>query len=77
MANAKEGAKRDYETAMKQNNYWLSQLSLKYEYGENPETLLAVPDYYRKIDAAMIQAAARQYLNVERYVRVSLMPEKQ
>ena len=39
-------------------------------------TLLDVPDFYRRIDAATIQQAAKLYLDTARYVRVSLVPEK-
>jgi len=76
VADTKETFLRDFESNTKQNTYWLSQISIKYQYGEDPATLLAVPDFYRKIDAATIQQAARQYLNTQRLVRVSLMPEK-
>jgi zinc protease len=76
IADTKETFLRDFDANMKQNAYWLGQIALKYEYGEDPATLLAVPDFYRKIDARMIQDAARLYLDPKRYVRVSLMPEK-
>ena len=76
VADTKETFLREFEADTRQNAYWLSQIALKYEYGEDPATLLAVPDFYRKIDAGLIQQAARQYLNTQRFVRVSLMPEK-
>ena len=76
VADTKETFLREFEANTQLNTYWLAQISLKYEYGEDPATLLAVPDFYRKIDAATIQRAARQYLNTQRFVRVSLMPEK-
>ncbi len=76
VADTKETFLRDFDANTKQNAYWLGQIALKYEYGEDPATLLAVPDFYKRIDAAMIQQAARQYLNTQRFVRVSLMPEK-
>ena len=76
VADTKETFLREFEANTKQNAYWLGQIALKYEYGEDPATLLAVPDFYKKIDAAMIQQAAKQYLNTQRFVRVSLMPEK-
>jgi len=34
------------------------------------------PDYYKKIDKAMIQEAAKTYLNTNRYVEVMLFPER-
>lgn len=76
VADTKETFLRDFESNSKQNAYWLAQVAVKYQFGEDPATLLAVPDFYRKIDAAAIQQAARTYLNTQRFVRVSLMPEK-
>ena len=76
VADTKETFLREFEANTKQNAYWLSQIAFKYQYGEDPATLLAVPDFYRKIDAAMIQQAARQYLDTRRFVHVVLLPEK-
>jgi zinc protease len=67
---------REYETSSKLNNWLISQIYFKYYYGEDPETLLKLPSYYAGISAAMIQAAARTYLDTSRYVKVVLMPEK-
>jgi zinc protease len=76
VSDTKETFLRDFEANTKQNNYWLSQLALKYEFGEEPASLLLVPDFYRRIDAAQIQRSARLYLDTSRFVRVSLLPEK-
>ena len=35
-----------------------------------------IPDFYKKIDKAMIQDAAKKYLDTKRYVEVMLFPEK-
>jgi hypothetical protein len=35
-----------------------------------------IPDFYKKLDKAMIQQAAKTYLNTSRYVEVMLFPEK-
>ena len=72
----KEGLIREYETNIKQNGYVLSQLSVRYEYGEDLTSLFSLPDYYKRIDAAMVRDAARKYLNTSRYVQVSLFPAK-
>jgi zinc protease len=72
----KEALLRDFQTQSKLNNYLLSQISARYEYGEDPAGILLVPDYYQKIDKNMIQQAAKTYLNANRYVEVMLFPEK-
>ena len=76
VSDVKEALLRDFETNSKTNNYLLSQIASRYQYGEDPAGLWKIPEYYQKIDAAMIQQAARTYLNVKNYVRVTLLPEK-
>jgi zinc protease len=67
---------RAFETSIKQNNYLLNEISQRYRFGEEPSGIWSLPDVYRKLDAAAIQQAARTYLNMERYVRVTLLPEQ-
>ena len=76
VADEKETLLRDFESSSKLNNYLLNQISLRYEQGEDPAALWLMPDYYKKIDKAMIQEAAKTYLNTNRYVEVMLFPEK-
>jgi zinc protease len=72
----KEALIREFETNSKQNGYLLNQISLRYLHGEDPAAIWNVPEFYRKLDAAAIQRAAKLYLNTNRYVKVSLFPEK-
>jgi zinc protease len=72
----KEALMREFETSSKQNNYLLGQLASKYQFGEDPAEIWTAPELFKKIDAAMIQQAARTYLNMDNYVRVTLLPEK-
>jgi zinc protease len=76
VADEKEALLKDFETSTKQNAFLLNQIKLKYQYGEDPATLWDVPTYYRNLDAATIQQAARTYLDTKAYVQVVLMPEK-
>ena len=41
--DVREKLLRDFETNSKQNGYWTTQLSLKYQYGEAPDSLFALP----------------------------------
>jgi zinc protease len=72
----KEALLREFETNSKVNGYLLNQLSLRYQYGEDPAGLWNIPEYYKKLDAAMIQQAAKKYLNTNNFVEVTLFPEK-
>jgi len=73
--DAREAFLRDYETAMKQNGNVMSQVYLRYQTGEDVNEYFRLPDYYRKLDAAAIKEAARTYLDLGNYVRVTLLPE--
>jgi len=72
----KEALLREFETNSKQNGYLLSQISLRFYNNEDPAGVWMVPDFYRKLDAATIQEAAKLYLNTQSYVKVTLFPEK-
>ena len=65
---------RDYETSSKQNGYWMTQLSLRYQSGEPLDSLFQLPELYKGITAKMIQDAAKRYLNPENHVKVTLFP---
>jgi len=72
----KEALLREFETSSKQNGYWLSQIMAKYQNGEDPAAIWNMPEYYRKLNAAMIQEAAKTYLNTNAYIKVTMFPEK-
>lgn len=72
----KEILLRDFETRSKLNNFLLTEISARYENGEDPAVVWRLAEYYQKIDKAMIQEAAKTYLNTNRYVEVMLFPEK-
>ncbi|TAK17105.1 MAG: insulinase family protein [Acidobacteria bacterium] len=76
LGDVRETFVRGFDQDTKTNGFWIGQIAAKYQYGEDPATLLAVPDYYRKIDAALVQSAAKTYLDMKRYVKVTLVPEK-
>jgi zinc protease len=78
VADAKEGFIRDFETNIKTNGYLLQQIALKYQFNEENElgVLFELPAWYGKLTAAGIQEAAKRYLNTQRYVKVTLMPER-
>jgi len=76
MTDAKEKLLRDLETNRKQNNYLLTQLSSRYQSGEDLATLFSLEEFYTKLTPAMIQDAAKRYLNPQNMVKVTLFPEK-
>jgi len=67
---------RDYETDSRQNGWWLAELVERYRLGEDPAAILRIPDSFKLLTRASIQAAAKTYFNTDRYVQVTLYPEK-
>jgi zinc protease len=76
LIDEKEALIREFETNSKQNGYLLTQIQLRYYHGEDPAGVWMVPEFYKKIDAAMVQQAAKQYLDTKNFVKVTLFPEK-
>jgi zinc protease len=71
----KEAAFRARETALKQNGYWLSQIST---FDQSGWPLAEIPNGEKLISSLTIkdlQRAATMYLRSDNYVRVSLYPE--
>jgi zinc protease len=78
VADAKEAFIRDQEVNLKSNAYLVSQLTGKYQHGEEAEIgyLWELASWYNKLTPAGIRDSARLYLNTDRYVKVVLVPEK-
>ena len=71
----KEAALRSRETALKQNGYWLSQIST---FDQSGWSLAEIPNGEKLISSLTVedlQRAANKYLRNDNYVRVSLYPE--
>jgi zinc protease len=75
VTDEREALLRDFETGSKQNGFFLNQLTTRYQNNEDPAGILAIPEQYKKIDAAMIQKAAKAYLAGANRVQVTLVPE--
>jgi len=72
----KEALIREFETNSTQNAYLLNQIIGRYSTGEDPAGVWMVTDYYRKLDAATVQEAAKRYLDTKNFVKVTLFPAK-
>lgn len=76
IAKVRETQLRGRETAMRQNNYWLSQIVFHDQTGEDPAAVLSIRPMVDKLTGAAIGEAARTWLDTSNYVRVTLYPEK-
>jgi zinc protease len=71
----KEAALRARETALKQNSYWVSQISTFDQNGWPLEEISNGDKLISSLTAEDLQRAAQKYLRTDNYVRVSLYPE--
>ncbi len=70
----KETQKREHETRLKQNRFWLSNLQFYYDYNDDPRKILRYPKLVEGLKASDIQEAAKKYFDLKNYVKVVLMP---
>ena len=71
---ARESAKRNYETALQQNGYWLGRLQSVKTFGRDPKEIITRPARIDAVTPATVQAAFRTYFPMDRYTVVTLLP---
>jgi zinc protease len=75
LERVKETQRRQFETGLRQNAFWLSVLGGAYQYGDDPRIVLTYDTLVSGLTAAAIRDAARRYLRITNYVHVTLLPE--
>lgn len=75
VAKVKETQRRQWETSMKQNGYWVGQIAGRDMAGEPVSDVLSFPVRLEKMTAGQIQRASL-LMRKGNYVRVSLVPER-
>ena len=73
--DARAALMRDFETNSQQNSYLLNRILFKYEYDEDVTDIFNMRPFYDQLTARVLRDAARAYLNTDRYVEVTLLPE--
>ena len=71
----KETWKKQYESSIQNNEYWLNHLSQSFIDQSNPETIL---DYEKRVNALTtddVKQAAQKFLDMKNYVKAVLYPE--
>ena len=63
---AKETARRNYETALKQNDYWLGRLQTVHLFDQDPALIAAPRRAHRRGHAAELQDAFKKYFPADR-----------
>ena len=72
---AKEGARRTFETAVKQNGYWLRRLATVHLMGQNPADIVRRTERIDAVTPAVVRDAIRRYFPMDRYTVVTLVPQ--
>jgi zinc protease len=67
---------KNREENLKQNRFWLNQLSAYYRNGTDLETFYDREKLTENVNSKDLQVAANKYLNMDNYVKVVLMPEE-
>jgi zinc protease len=76
LAKVKEQQKRKLEVDMKQNQFWTNSLFDAYFYGNDPRSILQRQKQIDELTSKMIQDVAKKYINLNKYIRTVLKPEK-
>jgi zinc protease len=71
---AKEAARRNYELALKQNNYWLGRLQSSVTLSANPEEILKRGQRIDAVTPQTLRDVFKKYFPAERSTVVTLMP---
>ena len=66
---------RDLETNLPVNGYLLNRLLFKYQHGEDVQDVFNMRPFYDQVTVTALRDAAREYLNTNRYVEVTLVPD--
>ncbi len=66
---------QDYETSIETNTFWRDAIRDAYFHDLTAEEVPRIPELAEEITMDQVAAAARRYINEDRYVHVTLFPE--
>ncbi|CAN5139187.1 insulinase family protein [soil metagenome] len=75
LAKVREAVRRQQEIDLREDGFWLRQLIRYDRYGWDLREIPAGAERLRRIDADAVRRAAVRYLDPDRYVQVSLLPD--
>ena len=76
LAKIKETQRRQRETDLEENGFWLSTLRFYDFHREDPRQILDLESWIAGLTSQHIRDAARRYLDEKNYVQVALLPER-
>jgi zinc protease len=71
---AKETARRNYETQLKQNDYWLRRFEFVQMYGQDPRIITTRNDRINALTPQTVEETFKKYFPMDRYTVVTLLP---
>jgi zinc protease len=71
-----EKQRRQYETDLKENRYWLGSLKHVLYYEREPASILEYPELVDSLTLDDLKNTAVKYFDLENYVQVVLLPER-
>jgi zinc protease len=71
---AKEAARRGYETASRQNGYWVGNMQTAHHLGYDPSAILARPQRIAAVTPEVLRQMFGRYFPLERHTVVTLAP---
>ena len=72
----KEMQRREYETDLRENSFWLGQLAASERYGLDLGNIITYETMIDRLTPEMVRAAAQIYLRTNNYVQVTLYSEE-
>ena len=73
--NEIEAYRRDYETGMKENSFWLKHLEQTLRDGDDPEDLLTPEEYAEMVSSEGVKNKIGEIFREENLIQVILLPE--
>ncbi|WPP51634.1 M16 family metallopeptidase [Catalinimonas niigatensis] len=76
LMKVKEAQRREMETNLKQNNFWLQSLENIYFNGGDPVRIVEYEEAIEGLNTEDLKETANKYFNFDQYVKVVLYPEE-
>ncbi len=76
LQKVKETRRRELETNMKKNNFWMNALNDYYQHNESPLLVFETEKRIDSLKATDIQNATKNYLDVDKALIITVKPEK-
>jgi zinc protease len=75
LSRVHEIARRNHETRLRENGFWLGQIGARTRDEEPLASILSQPDQVAAVTSETIRETARRYLRLDNYARFTLLPE--